>query len=52
LLSSQEGKADVLTDYLAALRTGEPVAPLSERINGVVAQPATVLIEHLKSLSE
>lgn len=52
LLNSQDGKAGVLTDYLAALRIGEPIAPLSERVNGAVEQPATALIEHLKSLSE
>jgi hypothetical protein len=51
LLNSPDGKAVLLTDYLAALRTGEPVAPLSERINGVVDQPATALLEHLKSIT-
>ncbi len=51
LLESEGGKADVLTDYLAALRTGEPVAPLSERLSGVLAQPAPALVEHLKSLA-
>lgn len=51
LLNSKDGKAEVLTDYLAALGTGDPVAPLSERINGVVDQPATALLEHLKSIT-
>ncbi|MBA3482715.1 MAG: hypothetical protein H0T51_12950 [Pirellulales bacterium] len=51
LLNSENGTADLLTEYLAALRSGEPVAPLSERMNGVVDQPATALLEHLKSIT-
>jgi hypothetical protein len=51
LLESQDGKADVLTEYLAALRTGEPVAPLSERLAAVIPQPAPAAIEHLRSLA-
>jgi hypothetical protein len=50
LLESQDGKAEVLTDYLAALRTGAPVAPLSERLVAIVPQPAPAAIEHLRSL--
>jgi hypothetical protein len=52
LLSSQDGNADLLTDFLAALRTGEAVAPLSERINAAVEQPATALLAHLKAISQ
>jgi hypothetical protein len=51
LESGDDAKAEALTTYLAALRTGEPVAPLSERLTNVVAQPAPALIEHLKSLA-
>jgi hypothetical protein len=51
LESGDDAKAEALTSYLAALRTGEPVAPLSERLANVVAQPAPALIEHLKSLA-
>lgn len=50
LLESQDSKGDVLTDYLAALRTGEPVAPLSERLAAIVPQSAPAAIEHVKSL--
>jgi hypothetical protein len=50
LLESEAGHAGVLTDYLAALRTGEPVAPLSERLAATTPQPAPAAIEHLRSL--
>lgn len=50
LLESKAADPGVLTDYIAALRTGAPVAPLSERIREKVAQPAAALVEHLKSL--
>lgn len=52
LLNSPDGKAGLLTSYLAALRTGEAVSPLSERIAGGVEQPATALLAHLKSISQ
>jgi hypothetical protein len=51
LLSSEGAKAEVLTDYLAALRTGEPVTLLSERLSPVLAQPAPALVAHLKSIA-
>lgn len=51
LLESPDGKADVLTEYLAALRTGESVAPLSDRLAVVLPQPAPVAIEHLRALA-
>jgi hypothetical protein len=50
LLESTDGKAEVLTHYLADLRTGDPVAPLSDRITAAVPQPAPAVIEHLKTL--
>ncbi len=51
LLESPGRKPDVLTDYLAALRTGESVAPLSDRLAVILSQPAPAAIEHMLALT-
>ncbi len=54
LLASPHGSPAVLTDYLAALRRGEPAAPLHATLSGRLPTAADIdqsVVEHLRSLA-
>jgi len=51
LLESPQGKPELITGYLADLRTLEHAAPLSERLSGQLPPLHPALISHLKSLA-
>jgi hypothetical protein len=51
LLESPEVSAELLTKYLADLRTLDEAAPLSERLAASLPQPQPTLVKHLKSVA-
>jgi hypothetical protein len=50
LLESQDGKADLLTNYLTELAAETPTEPLSVRLGKRLAAPQLALSEHVRTL--